>query len=69
MKRDERGVHICVRLSSRHYMPHLGSISSLFLFRLLTINAPQSITLNERQEKVIEYLICQKDKAKECLGQ
>jgi hypothetical protein len=54
IKRDERGAYM--RLSCRHYMPYLGSLSSLFLFRLLTIIAP-IITLNDRQEKVIESLI------------
>jgi hypothetical protein len=68
MKRDERGVHICVRLSSRHYMPHLGSISSLFLFGLLTIIASNHNPQLKTRENV-ESLICQKGKAKECLGQ
>jgi hypothetical protein len=64
LKRDERGAYM--RRSCRYYMPHLGSISSLFLFHL-TIIAPQIITNNDRQEKVIESLICQKGKARECL--
>jgi len=55
-----------MRLSCRYYMPHLGSISSLFLFHP-TIIAPQIITNNDRQEKVIESLICHKGKARECL--
>jgi hypothetical protein len=59
---------IYVRLSCRHYMPHLlGSISSLFLFPLITIITQIIISQLKTRENV-ESLICQKDKAKECLG-
>jgi hypothetical protein len=56
VKRDERGAYICVFLVAV-ICPNWAP-SRLSSFFVLLPSSVQIITLNDRQEKVIESLIC-----------